>query len=272
MPDALAPSIDTPSPDPHRKGTVMRRLILVLAAAIGLAAPAQAFDIEAMTAEERAAFGEAVRGYLLRNPEVLEEMVAVLEERQTARQADLDRALIAANADALFAAKGDWVGGNPEGDLTLVEFLDYRCGFCRRAHPEVAELIESDGDIRLIVKELPILGPQSELASRFALAVKAVEGDDAYAATGDALMAHEAPITDDALRTLAQNAGYDVRAILAEMGSDAITAQIGRTLALAQALGIQGTPTFVLGRETMLRGYMPLGEMRALVDEVRGAG
>ena len=112
-------------------------------------------------------FGEQVRAYLLQNPEVIFEAVAEFERRNAQAQGDMDGALIEANAEALFNDPMSWVGGNPEGDVTLVEFLDYKCGFCKRALPEVDALLEQDDNIRVIVKELPILGAESELASRF---------------------------------------------------------------------------------------------------------
>jgi hypothetical protein len=131
----------------------MRLLAAVMA--LGLAAmlaapPAAANPFEAMTVEEREAFRAELRAYLLENPEVLEEAIAVLEERRAQLQAEADIALVTANAEALFEDAGSWVGGNPEGDITVVEFIDYRCGYCRRAYQEVEELVATDGNIRFI--------------------------------------------------------------------------------------------------------------------------
>ena len=164
------------------------RLLAPLTALL-LASGAQAADLENMTDADRAAFGAQVRAYLLENPEVIMEAVQVLEERQANEQAQGDVALVANNAAAIFADGYSWVGGNPEGDITVVEFLDYRCSFCRRAHPEVLDLVQGDGNIRYIVKEFPILGENSVLSSRFALAVRAVAGDEAYAEANASLMA-----------------------------------------------------------------------------------
>ena len=155
----------------------MKQTLTALMAFLMLSAPALAFDMEAMSDSERTAFRAEIRAYLLDNPEVIMEAVAALEEAQNQAQAQSDIALVQANAADIFDDGYSWVGGNPDGDITLVEFLDYRCGYCRRAHGEVAQLLESDGNIRLIVKELPILGEQSLLASRFAIAAKQVAGD-----------------------------------------------------------------------------------------------
>ena len=249
---------------------MFRSLRLGLALAFALLAPAaQATDFAAMTEAERAAFRAEVRAYLLDNPEVLMEAIAVLEDRQARQQADGDAALIAAHAQQLFADPGSWVGGNPDGDVTVVEFLDYRCAYCRRAHPEVQALLAADPDIRYVVKEFPILGEQSVLGSHYALAVRAVAGDAAYKEISDTLMTMRGEISEAALKRLSDTYGLDHAAIMAEMDSPDVEAVIARNRQLAQALQINGTPSFVFGVR-MVRGYVPLDTMQALVAEARG--
>lgn len=245
---------------------MIKRLIPALALA---ATPALSFDMEAMTAAERNALRSEIRAYLLENPEVLMEAIAVLEERQASSQATTDAALVRANIDSLKRDGHSWVGGNPEGDVTIVEFLDYRCGFCRRAFPEVEKLVEGDGNIRIIIKELPILGPQSDLASRFAIATKLTAGDDAYKAVHDALMVFRGQFSAESLGRLATDQGLDAAEILARMESPEVSNIIVQNRTLAQAMQISGTPTFVIGNQ-MLRGFLPLEGMQALVEEERG--
>jgi protein-disulfide isomerase len=204
----------------------------------------------------------------MENPEVIIEAVNTLEARQADAQAGNDIAMVKANATALFEDDTSWVGGNPDGDLVLVEFIDYRCGYCRKAHTEVEELVKSDGNIRFIVKEFPILGENSLISSRFALAARAVAGDEAYEAAHQALLAMTADATEPALRRLAGTLGLDADAVLAEMESAEITRIIGETRGLAQALQINGTPTFVMG-DQMLRGYVPLDAMRQIAADIR---
>ncbi|MCC5955229.1 MAG: thioredoxin domain-containing protein [Natronohydrobacter sp.] len=205
--------------------------------------------------EDDREFGDRVRSYLLQNPEVIFEAVAVYEQRNVAAQADMDRAILEANAEALFNDGHSWVGGNPEGDVTLVEFIDYRCGFCKRAHDEVATLLEADGNIRLIVKEFPILGPDSELASRFAVATLRLAGDETYEEIHDLLMRHDGAITPEYLDELAASFDLDFEAIVAEMESEAVSTVLAENRALAQRLQISGTPTFVMETE-MIRGFV----------------
>tara|TARA_R110002124_G_scaffold137114_2_gene299985 strand:- start:614 stop:1357 length:744 start_codon:yes stop_codon:yes gene_type:complete len=247
---------------------MMPRLIApVLAAALAL--PASAMDLTELTDAERAQFRAEVRSYLMDNPEVIMEAVELLQTREAQQQAQADVNMVSDNADAIFNDGYSWVGGNPDGDITLVEFLDYRCGYCKRAHGEVAKLLETDGNIRLIVKELPILGEESVLASRFAVATKQVAGDESYKALNDALMSFNGAVTPASLRRLAETLDLDADAIEAKMASEEVTAEIAATRALAQKLQISGTPTFVMHDE-MLRGYLPYDEMQALVAEKRG--
>ena len=245
----------------------MRLPALALAATLA-AAPALAFDPAAMTEAERDAFNAAVRAYILENPEVLAEAFNVLESRQAAEQAQADEMLVAANLDALTGDDHSYVGGNPEGDVTLVEFIDYRCSFCRRAHPEVAELLTFDGNIRKIVKEFPILGPESVEASRFAIATLQTTGPEAYAVMNDILIAHRGGFGRETMASLAEAEGIDPAPILAAMDDAAVTEVIRKNHQLAQALQITGTPTFVFG-DQMVRGYVELAQMLGIVAEVR---
>jgi len=247
---------------------MLRKFVTASALTALLATPLAAFDMNAMNDAERQTFRDEIRAYLMDNPEVLLEAISVLEERQAAEQAAGDIDLIRTNADDLFNDGYSYVGGNPDGDITVVEFLDYRCGYCKKAHPEVKELISSDGNIRIITKEYPILGDQSVLASRFAIAVLAVQGDAAYAATNDALMTMRGAITEESLSNLSEQSGYDTPAVFAAMNSDETKAIIDENRALAQRLQINGTPSFVFETE-MLRGYVPLDGMKQVVAQLR---
>ncbi len=229
---------------------------------------AQALDLNALSDAEKAEFGAQVREYLLENPEVIIEAITILEERNAATQEQADRDLVASNADELFNDGYSWVGGNPDGDITLVEFMDYRCGYCRRAVPEVANLLAEDGNIRLVIKEFPILGDASVLSSRFAVATKHVAGDDAYKQVHDALMEFSGEPREVTLRRISDGLGLDSDAIIAAMDSNQVTEEITRTRELAQRMQITGTPSFVLGTE-MLRGFLPADQMKQIADGVR---
>ncbi len=247
------------------------RTLLPLALVSALAgAPALAFDPADMSEAEKEAFGAAVRSYLLEHPEVLSEIVTALEEKEALAQADTDRTIVATNAEAIFDDGYSFIGGNPEGDLTVVEFIDYRCGYCRKAHGDVAELVRSDGNIRYIVKEFPILGEQSVVASRFAISTLISAGPEAYAKVNAGFYeTFRGDVTDETLRSFAADLGLDGEVILAGMNAPEVTRIIEENHLLAERLAISGTPTFVIG-DQMMRGYAPLEHMRGLVADVRG--
>lgn len=242
---------------------------LLVAALLGTqGSAAQAEGPTDMSESERLQLRSEVRAYLLENPDIIVEMIAIIEEREKAQS---EPALIAAHAQALFEDGFSFVGGNPEGDVTIVEFTDYQCGFCRRAHPEIRDLVASDDGIRLIVKELPILGPGSETAARAAIATLIVAGPEPYRALNAALMGVEGAVTDARLDALLGEAGVDAAEIRAQMQSDEVTRRLDETRGLAADLAIAGTPTFVV-EDRLVRGYVPLETMRDLVAEVREAG
>lgn len=238
-------------------------------ALIGLmAAPVQALDLTQLSDAERQAFREEVRAYLMENPQVILDAVAVLEERNAAAQENAELTMVSDNAEAIFNDGYSWVGGNPEGDVTVVEFLDYRCGYCAKAFDEVKELVESDGNIRFIVKEFPILGQASLDSSRFAVATKIAAGDEAYDLMHEALMKYRGSTKPAALSRLAASLGLDPEPIVAALKDPQVDAAIRANHDLAQKLQINGTPTFVFG-DQLLRGYVPLNAMEQIVEEQR---
>lgn len=242
--------------------------VLSLGLALGPTLPAAAQEL---TDDERDAFRDEVRAYLLEHPEVLMEAIGVLEQREREAQQAADQALASAYSTDLSDDGFSFVGGNPEGDVVLVEFMDYRCGFCRQAFAEVEELVESDGNIRFVLKEFPILGEQSMLASRFAIATQIVEGEDAYKDVHDALMTINSDISIPTLTRLGEGLALDVPAILDTMESDAITERLNANRALAGALQITGTPTLVMN-DQMLRGYLTLPQMQQIIAQLRADG
>ncbi len=250
----------------------MKAAVLAPAALIAalITVPAAAFDLTAMTDAEREAFGTEVRAYLLAHPEVLIEVSQELDKLQAQKQAEGDVALVEANAADIFEDGASFVGGNPDGDLTVVEFIDYKCGYCRKAHAEVAELVRSDGNIRYIVKEFPILGEQSMVASRFAIATLRIAGPEAYEKVNAGFYeSFRGDVTEETLRAFATDLGLDPAPILAEMAAPEVTEIIKANHLLAERMQISGTPTFVVGKQ-MVRGYVPLDGMRSVVKDARG--
>ncbi len=246
----------------------MKRLLKYVVLMLAFATPAAALDLSAMTDDEKEAFGVAVRNYLLDNPELIIEVIQVLESQRVADEAQIDRDLAIKYEDDLFDDGYSHVSGNPEGDIRIVEFIDYRCGYCRKAHPEVKEMVEEDGNISVVYKEYPILGEQSVIAARVAITTRLLYGGEVYEDMQDALMAFSGNLTEAGVRRLADALELDADEILATMTTDAISDEINRNHALGSAMAITGTPTFVAEQE-MLRGYVPKDQFANLVAILR---
>lgn len=247
----------------------MRRLALAALLTAATALPAAAFDPASMSDAEKEAFGQAVRDYLMANPEVLVESINVLEQRRAADEAKDDKLLVSQFKDELTKDGHSWVGGNPQGDLTMVEFIDYRCGVCRQVYGDVEKLVSGDGNIRIIYKEFPILGQESDTAARYAIAVKQVAGDEAYKAAHDKLMTLRGRVNLDTLTALSKEIGVDPQPVIAQMNTEAVTAVIRANMQLGEKMKIAGTPAFVIGDE-LLRG-VPQSGLAPVIESVRSA-
>ncbi len=245
----------------------MRTLCLLLMIGLSWAVAAPAEEI---SAEERALLRTEIRAYLLENPEVLREAMAILEEREAAEAARADTQRVQDNATQLFDDGYSFVGGNPEGKITIVEFIDYQCGFCKRAHPEIQAIIESDPDVRYVVKELPLLGPASTVAARVAMAILEYHGPEVYGRFNDALLTHRSRLTEQVIANLAAEVGADLTVITTLAEDRLITERLNANRTLANAINLTGTPTFVIG-ETMVRGFVPEADIRAILEQEKAA-
>lgn len=212
-------------------------------------------------------FEQRVRAYLLDNPEVIVESMERLEARRRAAAQDDARAVLAARADEVFRDAESPVGGNPQGDVTLVEFFDYNCPYCRQVASVVAEAAAADGQLRIVYKEFPILGPNSVFAAKAALAAHRQER---YVAFHQALMQVRGTVNEEAVLAAAAKVGLGIERLKSDMQDADVQAAIDRNLALAAALRINGTPGFVIGKET-LRGAADLKTLQALIRKAREA-
>ncbi len=194
-----------------------------------------------------------VREYLVSNPEILIEMSNALRAKQETQQSEMDKALLKKHANQLFQQADDPVAGNPKGSLTIVEFVDYNCGYCKRSAPLVTQLLESDKDIRYIFKEFPILTDTSMLAAKAALAVNELYPGK-YEAFHNALMAHEGVLkTKGDIEAVAKSLSLDWAKIDQKSQDPAYDKKIAVNHAIAQTLNITGTPAFIIG-DQLLRG------------------
>lgn len=230
-----------------------------------LSAPAQATDDISDT--QRQAIERLIHKYILDNPEVILESVQRHREKAEQRERADAQKNLAAVREQLENDPGSPVGGNPNGDVTVVEFFDYRCGYCKRVHAPLMEMIKEDGNVRLVYKEFPILGPESMTAAKAALAAWQL-APEKYAAYHDALMSARGEYSKEKILSIAAEVGIDSKAISARMDSDEIETNISLTHRLAQTLGITGTPAFVIGDE-LVPGAIDKKTLKALVKKAR---
>lgn len=223
-----------------------------------------------MSPEEKAAINAQIRTYILENPEIIVEAMQVLEQREQSAQANADRDLVAALREPLENDGYSLITGNPDGDVTVIEFLDYRCGYCKQAHDGVKALIASDPNIKFIVKEFPILGPESTFASRAAMA-SLEQGADAYLSFNDAMMRHRGDLDQPTVMRLAGEAGVDQAKLAEDIQNPQIAANIRETYGLARRLDISGTPAFIIG-DTIVRGFLPYDSLKEIVEDERRQG
>lgn len=220
---------------------------LALAAAAWLSLCGSAFA-QAVTPEQRAQFEKIIREYLLKNPEVLQEAIAELEKRQAVAEAEKHKQAVKQHAEALFNSSRHVVVGNPKGDVNFVEFFDYNCGFCKRALDDKLALMKSDPNLRVILKEFPVLGPGSQEAARVGVAVRMQDKTGKkYFEFHQKLMSGRGTVDKARAIAAAREVGLDVARIEKDLNSDEVKASLEESFKLAEALGLNGTPSYVIG-------------------------
>ena len=239
-----------------------------LAAAVCILATGPAVGGEAaMTPAERQAIEQVVREYLRDNPEILVDAIRALRVKQEiAKRAEARRAL-AGNRQRLDSDPDSPVAGDARGDVTVVEFFDYRCTYCKRVFPSIMALLETDRRIRYVFKEFPILGPASDIAARAALAAWYMD-QSAYLPLHRALMAAKGGLTEGRIMRFAEDVGLDIAELRRTMKGSRVEAQLKANFELARALGINGTPAFVIGSE-IVPGAADIASLRRLIAAAR---
>lgn len=263
---------------------VVRRLaaVAVLTLAAGPLAPLVAQDaakpaaapspaaIATFSPEQKSEIERIVKDYLLKNPEVFLEIQSALEARMEQVQAEKLKLALAASADALFRDPDAPVAGNPKGDVTVVEFFDYNCGYCKRGFPDVAKVIKDDPKVRVVFRELPILSKGSEEAARVALAAH-MQGK--YWEFHSLMIEFKGQANEASALKIAEKIGADMTRIKTDMKGAKVDAEIKKVRELAQKLGINGTPHFIVGDRSIPGAPENLSEqIKSDVAAVRKAG
>uniref|UniRef100_A0A9E7ZN44 DsbA family protein n=1 Tax=Bosea sp. NBC_00436 TaxID=2969620 RepID=A0A9E7ZN44_9HYPH len=234
------------------------------------AAPAMAQG-QPLSPEQRKAVTDLIRETILKNPEIIQDALIELERRNTVAQADAQRNAVAAEKARITDPATSVIIGNPEGDITLVEFMDYNCGFCKRAMEDVTALSKADPKLRVVLKDFPILGPDSVEASRVAVAVKNQLQGPKYFEFHNKLMGVKGKVNAAKALDIAKEAGADIAQVKKDMEAPATKAAIEDTVALGDRLGLTGTPAFIVGDEIVF-GAVGQAALKAKIDSVRRCG
>lgn len=191
---------------------------------------------------------DIVRNYLTENPEILVEMTTELDNRQRDEQATQQEKAISENAETIFRSKHAYIGGNPQGDVTVVEFFDYNCSYCKRAMPDLIKLMDSDDKVRVVLKELPIFGGDSDDAAKGALAAK-MQGK--YFEMHQKLFSDSGKADKAKVLRIANELGLDVEQLEKDMEGEEVEQALEEAREIAQKLGLQGTPFYLIGDQTI---------------------
>jgi len=244
----------------------MKRLVLALCLVAALS-PARA-QTAAFSPEQRAQIIQIMRDALKADPSILRDAITTLQADDTAREAADAKARIAADRKELLAKPGDPVAGNPTGDVTIVEFYDPRCPYCRRMVPTIDSLLQHDHGVRLVYKDIPVLGPASTTEAR---AILAAQNQGGYLKMQAALMSSSGDPSDTMIRQTAKSVGLDPARLAADMATPAISAKLKQNMALAHDLKVEGTPVFIVG-DQMIPGAIDEANLKTLIAVARKKG
>lgn len=242
--------------------------LVALAASAG---SARAQSGPGFTGPQKEEIGRVVREYLLANPEVLQDAIAVLERRQTEAQKAMQAKTLRDSRETLLRAQYDTVVGNPSGDVTVVEFFDYNCPYCKSALGDLQGLMKGDPKLRVVLKDLPVLGPESLEAHRVAIAAKQqLSGDKAFD-FHSRLLSIRGRINGERALGLAREMGLDMARLQRDIDGPLVKTAVEETRQLGEQLGISGTPAYVIGEE-VISGAVGQGPLRQAIGSMRQCG
>jgi protein-disulfide isomerase len=248
-----------------------RRLSAVAAvASLALVAPALTPSAQAQFSDaQRGEIERIIKDYLLRNPEVLQEAIAELEKKQAAAEAEKHKAAVKANAKLLFNSTRQVTIGNPQGDVTMVEFFDYNCGYCKRALTDMMDLMKADPKLKVVLKEFPVLGPASVEAAQVATAVRMQDRTGKkYLEFHQKLLTGRGQVDKAKSLAAAKEVGLDMARLEKDMASDEVRASLAEAMELAEKLGLNGTPSYVVGPDVVV-GAVGLNALKEKVEAAR---
>ncbi|HYL33671.1 MAG TPA: DsbA family protein [Stellaceae bacterium] len=239
-------------------------LAALIAAAVAFGGPGSV-AAQSFSPAQKQEIDRLIQDYLKQHPEAVMDALKAAQQQADAAKAAAAKKTIAARRNELVHDPNSVVAGNPNGNVTLVEFFDYRCPYCKAIEPSLEALIKEDGNLRVVYKEFPILGPTSVVASRVAIAARQ---QGKYAEFHDRMMALKGNIDDEAVMKVAQASGLDLTKLKRDMTAPDVGKIIQRNYALADALGIDATPALVIG-DQLTMGAVDIDDLRQLIADAR---
>jgi protein-disulfide isomerase len=243
--------------------------LLATATAVLLAAPLLPAAAQSVSPAQRTEIEAIIKDYLVKNPEVLQEAYIELEKRQAAAETAKHQAAVKDNSEALFNSKRQVVLGNPKGDVTMVEFFDYNCGYCKRALSDLLEMLKADPKLRVVLKEFPVLGEGSVEAARIAVAARMQDASGKkYLEFHQKLLNNRGAVGRAQALAAAKDAGFDMARLEKDVAGEEPKATIEESFKLADALGLSGTPSYVIGPQVVV-GAVGLANLQQKVNAAR---
>src|SRR5499426_3503473 len=239
----------------NRKDSMTFRLRLTAAACVTLLAVAlpQGARADELSASQRGEVERIIREYLIAHPEVIQDAMTELEKRQSTADAEKHNAAIKQYSQSIFSSPRQVVLGNPDGNVTFVEFFDYNCGYCKRAMDDMLTLLKDDPKLKIILKEFPVLGPGSVEAAKVAVAVRMQDkSGKKYLDFHQKLLGGRGQADKARALAVAKEVGMDMKRIDADMASDEAKVSLDESLKLAETLGLNGTPSYIIGTDVVV--------------------
>jgi protein-disulfide isomerase len=224
--------------------------VLMPLAALAVTTPIQA---QTFSTDQRQQIEGIIKNYLISHPEVVQDVMAELDKRQQSAEAEKHRLAVDDNGSAIFRSPHQVVLGNPQGNVTMVEFFDYNCGYCRHAMSDMLELLKTDSNLKFVLKEFPVLGEGSVEAAHVAVAARMQDATGKkYLEFHQKLLGGRGAVDKARALAVARDVGFDMARIEKDMGSDEVKKTIDEDMKLADALGVNGTPSYVVGEEVVV--------------------
>ena len=209
-----------------------------------------------------------IKEYILDNPEIIIEAIEIYQNKQNFKKIDKEKKLIKSLSSEILDDKNSYQYGDKNSKTTIVEFIDYNCGYCKRNHNIIMKFLKKNDDVSYIVKELPILGERSILASKFAILIYLKDGPEVYQKFFNFLMTHKNQLNFQILKSFASKAGSKIEDFDNQINIKKVNSVIAKNLLLAEKLSINGTPTFIIGN-SIIRGFISAEELQEIIDNVR---